>query len=147
RPSELPKQVDLVQGPHHRQVLDWRRCRLVVDACTVDLQQFALLRDRQLALLVDQASSFLGAQRFSALDKKSRSMVSSPSFAKSSFASASLSRLRSAAGMDRPEPPSSNCRFQAPIWLACTPYSRDNSARVFSSRAASKANLALNSGE
>ena len=38
-------------------------------------------------------------------------------------------------------------RFQVPICVGCTPYFLDNSASVISSRIASSATLALNSGE
>jgi hypothetical protein len=38
-------------------------------------------------------------------------------------------------------------RFQVPIWVEWTPYFLDNTARVISSRIASSATLALNSGE
>lgn len=84
---------------------------------------------------------------FSALDKESRSMVSYPIFAKCALASASLSRLRSAINVNRSAAPSSNRCFQQSIWLVCIPYSRDNFAMVFSSRAATRATLALHSGE
>lgn len=117
------------------------------DAAAVDLQRFALPGDAQRLLLVDRASSFPAVQRFSALDKESRSMVNSPILASNFLVSASLSRLRSAAGVNKTEAPSNYNRFQAPIWLACTPYSRHNSAMVFSSRAATNATLALNWGE
>jgi len=38
-------------------------------------------------------------------------------------------------------------RFHVPIWVGCTPYFFDNSAIAISSRIASSATLALNSGE
>src|SRR5690606_32250257 len=100
---------------HRREVLIGYRGRLVVDAGAVDFEQLALLGDAQLLLLVYHRSSLLGAQRLSALDKKSRSMVSSPILANNSLASSSPSRLRSALDVNRSEAPSSNCRFQAPI--------------------------------
>src|SRR5690606_26784796 len=113
--QERPEQVNLVQLTHHHEVLVRHRCRPVVEAGAVELEQLALPLDAQLLLLVDHRSSLLAAQRLSALDKKSRSMVSSPIFAKSSLASSSPSRLRSALDVNRSEAPSSNCRFQAPI--------------------------------
>src|SRR5690625_5236995 len=156
--------VNLIDDSHQLQVHNAGRCWLVVQAGTRYLQQFTLPFDARshrsrpgtaaagsrstlpFSAFVDDGFSLGHAQRLSTLDKKSRSTVNSPIFACNSFTRASSSRRLSPPLWNTSAALSSNCRFQALTWFACTPYSRAISAVVRSFRAASNATFAFHSG-
>jgi hypothetical protein len=84
RPQEGVFQVQLIEPAHDGQVLrtDW--LRLVVQRGARYPQQLALTCDRHVGPRIDQRLALGPGKRPSALDKKSRSMVSSPILACSS---------------------------------------------------------------
>src|SRR5689334_171271 len=144
RPEKRMRQMQLVDAAHQPQFGRRDRLGLVVQARAAHIEQFALAHDRQLAVSVDQRFALGKPKRPSAPDKKSRSIVSSPTFACRSRMRRSAS---SAAGLpwSKTSPAcSSNCLRQAAIWVACTPCREANSASVASPRNASRATRALN---
>jgi len=76
--------VQLIKPAHERQVGRRYRRRSVVQARAAQIEQFALAHDRHIALPIDQRFALVRPKRPSAPDKKSRSMVSSPTLARRS---------------------------------------------------------------
>src|SRR5665811_2021989 len=139
-------QVDLVHGGHQGQIGVARWHRLVVDASAGYTEKLSLCLHRQEMGPVDHRFALVPLMRPSAPDKKSQSMVSSPILACSSAIqgppslSFSLSPKTAAA-------PSKSCRFHLVIWLGWTSNRSAMVMRGSSPLIASRATLALNTGE
>src|ERR1043166_1874778 len=79
--------MQFVDPPHQRQVGGRHRPRQVVDAAAADVQDFRLLRDRQVMGTVDHRFALSNPALVGAPSKKSFSSVSSPILACSVFTS------------------------------------------------------------
>src|SRR3990170_5514362 len=140
--QELP-----VDDPHEIEVERGFSDRLVVERGAADSQKKALPGDAELGMgRFDHPFPPVSAQRPKALDKKSRSTVSSPILACNSFTRASWSpSWRACFPENSSTSPSAACRFHFVIRFEWTPNREDNSESVASSRIAAIATLALNS--
>ena len=78
-------QMQLIDPPHQLQVLLRDRARRVVHAAAIEVQKFTLSLHGQLPFPVDHLRPLGPGKRPSAFAKKSRSTVSSPIFACSSW--------------------------------------------------------------
>ena len=102
------------------------------------------MRDGQCVVTVDDGFALSNPALVSARSKKSFSSASRPILAcKGATSTGAAIRLPAP---NTSAAPSSNCRFQPSIWLACTPNSLNSSAIVLSSRKAASETCALNAG-
>src|SRR5450759_446570 len=147
RSQKRMREVQLVKAAHQRQIGRRHRLRLVVQARAAQIEQFTLTQDRHRTIPRDQRFALGRPNRPSALAKKSRSMVSSPTLACRSRMRRSASSAAGLAFSKTSPACSSSCLRHAPIWLACTPWREESVARVDSPRSASKATRALNFDE
>src|SRR5208282_785892 len=136
-------QMEPIDALHQRQLLSAHLDRLVVIAAARQVQQLALLSDRQpLVIWLHHPSPCLYRERRSPRAKKSRSTVSSPILISNS------SRIFSVSG----SPPFAkifaasrvSCFFHCPTTTGWIPNRRPISARLSCSCAASSATRALN---
>lgn len=140
-------QMQLIDPPHQLQILLRDRTRRVVHAAAIGPQQLTLPLHRQLCFPIDHLRPLGPGKRPSAVDKKSRSTVSSPIFACSSWTFSRSAVLSAAAPPNTSVARCSNSFFQPVIWVGCTSYWAASSAVVFSPFNASSATRALNAGE
>ena len=146
-PEEWVDKMQFVDTAHERQIGRGYWLGPVIHARAAKIEQFALAHDRHLALSVDQRFALGLPNLPSAPDKKSRSMVISPTLACRSRIRSSAS---SAAGLpfSKISPACSrSCFRQVAIWVACKLWREASTARVASPFNASSAIRALNLGE
>src|SRR5665811_1756854 len=139
-------QVDLVHGGHQGKVRLARRYRLALHARAGEAEKLGLPGNRQGLPFVDHRFALVPLMRPSAPDKKSFSMVSSPILACSSAMQGPPS-LSCSPSPKTAAAPSKSCRFHLVIWLGWTSNRSAMVMRGSSPLIASRATLALNTGE
>ncbi|MGY4601090.1 hypothetical protein ACVWXL_008836 [Bradyrhizobium sp. GM22.5] len=78
RTGERKLQMQPIETPHDREIGVRHRAREVIDAATADLQDFRLLRDRQIVLAVDHRFALSNPALVSAPSKKLVSALLAP---------------------------------------------------------------------
>ena len=120
---------------------------VVVHAGPVEVQKLTLALHRQFPTPIDHLRPPGPGKRPSACAKKSRSTVSSPIFACSSWSFSRSRVLSPGSPPNTTATPSSSSFFQLVTWFGWTSYYLAISATVFSPFKASSAIRALNAGE
>ncbi|MET4222645.1 hypothetical protein ABIB00_007884 [Bradyrhizobium sp. LB14.3] len=114
RTGERKLQMQPIETPHDREIGVRHRARQVIDAATADLQDFRLLRDRQIVLAVDHRFALSNPAVVSARSEKSFfSVSSSTSRAATSFRSRTSGTA--VPGPKSPEAPPFSSAFDAVI--------------------------------